>query len=120
MINIEEYESTEAITTAVNDVFNKAFNKLTSESRVYMPAEWGQHSDGWGGEGVKDPLTLYVINDEESKLLLSCSLKEILQDTIDTCAEDGSFREGLKEISKAMRALADKIDAATSLADKYK
>lgn len=120
MIDVEDYECTETITTAVNSAFNKVLDKLMSESRGYMPAEWGRDSDGWGGEGVQDALTIRIVNDDESNILLSFSLREILQGTIDSCAEDGSFCEGLKEISKAMRVLADKIDAATSSADKYK
>ena len=40
------------------------------------------------------------------------NLREALADSIQDCANDGSFSTGLGRLSVALRALADEIDAA--------
>lgn len=84
------------------------------ETRAYFPAEWGD-TDGIDGPPVEDPLTVYVriaLHTEGEPPTWEFNIREILQDTIDDCASDGFFSEGLGRISSALRDLADDIDNA--------
>lgn len=108
-----------ALRTAVEEVLQLAFED--DETHVYFPVEWSKEPDdetagcdGIGGPEVADPLTVYLrvaIGDGE-KPTFAFNLRRALQDSIDACAQDGSFAAGLGRLSISLRQLADDIDAA--------
>ena len=64
---------------------------------------------------VTDPLTVYLrvgLEGDGEKPTYEFNLRQALADSIETCADDGSFSTGLGRLSVALRALADEIDAA--------
>ena len=94
----------EALQLALDDEYTYAF----------MPAIWG-NSDGCGGPRCDDPLAVYfrvAATDGMEGPVWGSSLTKMIEDDIATCAEDGSFADGLARIRDALRALADRIDNA--------
>lgn len=84
------------------------------ETYAFFPAIWGD-SDGCGGPRCDDPLTVYfrvAATDGIEGPIWASSLTEMLESYIATCAEDGSWADGLARIRDALRALADRIDHA--------
>lgn len=85
-----------------------------SEMSIYFPAEWGKH-DGIGNKNP-DPLDVYlsvgITPDADNPAYYSFNLRECLADTLELCAEDGSFSAGLAKISESLKSLATDIDTA--------
>jgi hypothetical protein len=114
----------DAIDKALNQALAAAFDQKES---VYIAwaSEWTD-ADGYGDgftarkpeKKFVEPLDLYVvlqdmgIEKEENDVVLSFNLRESLSESIAMCKDDGSFADGLKRISTALRALCDDIDAA--------
>lgn len=97
-------------------ILNKSAEKfvniiLQNNVSVCFPKEFGS-DDGFDGGPVDDPLTIYIVLDEDEVVLKKLSLTEALEETIEICEEDGSFSTGLAEISKKMKELSSRIDAA--------
>lgn len=107
---------------AVSEALQSAFED--DETYIYFPIEWINEpgaertgTDGIGGKPVTDPLTVYLRvgiegGVDREKPTFEFNLRESLADSIDNCAEDGSFSAGLGRLSESLRALADEIDAA--------
>lgn len=92
------------------------------ETYIYFPVECSKEpdekrrgTDGLGGPEVSDPLTVYLrvgLEGYGEKPTYEFNLRGALADSIEACANDGSFSAGLGRLSVALRALADEIDAA--------
>jgi hypothetical protein len=100
-------------TLAAQEALSIAFED--EATHAFFPAEWGD-SDGLDGAAPDDPLTVYWsvalgAGDFEDPIWQT-SLGDMLQQTIEDCAEDGSFAAGLSRIRDALRELADRIDGA--------
>jgi hypothetical protein len=109
---------------ASRDVLAMALD--SNESYLSFPIEWAgapgdkYSSDGFGGPAVSDPLTMYLTTGLGDRLgsgpTYVFNVREVLQDSIKTCAVDGSFKHGLSLLSAALRELADEIDSAAAVA----
>jgi hypothetical protein len=104
---------TSLIDTGVRDVVKEVFGCVIDDDLTYVsfPITWQPAHDGHSGLAVTDPLTMYIHFYEDGPVF-ETSLYECLEGEIDSCAEDGSFSDGLKLMSAELRKLADKIDAA--------
>ena len=87
-------------------------NIFLADVRAYFPKDWAPRSDGWHGDDVPDPLTIYLVDDGEQEVFSALSLTEVLERSIKACEEDGSFSVGLRQVSEKMKDLAAQIDAA--------
>lgn len=114
-----------ALRKTVAEVLQLAFED--DQTEIYFPVQWSKEpgeecegSDGIGGIEVADPLTVYlrVAIGEAEAPTFSFNLREALQDTMDGCAEDGSWSRGLARLSGALRQLADDIDTARDKSNK--
>ena len=84
------------------------------DTYAFMPVIYGD-SDGCGGPRCDDPLTVYfrvALTGGDEGPIWASSLTKMLEDDIATCAEDGSWGDGLARIRDALRELADRIDNA--------
>jgi len=92
---------------------------------VYLPVVWHPDSDGWRGDAVTDPLTLYVVQHGDSmddSLVLKTSLMEIIREDMTTAiteipghAEGASYWKGLMMMPQALRDLANEIESKLAL-----
>lgn len=111
------------ILKAVNEAIGYALND--EQTRVYFPVEYSgdpksedeeSDSDGIGGGNVEDPLTVYfciaVCNNDNEVPTYEFNLRDVLSNSIEDCAKDGSYSFGLGRLSASLRTLADEIDAA--------
>jgi hypothetical protein len=88
----------------------------SDETYIYFPVEW-EDSDGIGGAAVDDPLTIYLrvgMESDGEKPTFQFNLRDVLKGTMEWCASDGSFSEGLGRLSDSLKALAKDIDDARS------
>lgn len=110
----------DALRKLVAEVLHMAFED--DETYIYFPVDWSKDpeetcpgSDGIGGPEVKDPLTVYLCvgleGENGEKPTYEFNLRDVIFETINVCAEDGSFAPGLRRLSASLRALADNIDA---------
>ena len=109
----------EVIASAVAEALVLAFND--EDTTVAWPAAYGHDSDGEGGPGVTDPLTLYLRvalhgTDDLEPPVFAFNLREAIQRDIDDCREDGSYRRGLSDIRNALGLLVHDLDAAINAA----
>lgn len=100
----------DVLQTAIEEVLEIVFDDEDDKPYIYFPVKWGE-TDGYGGPKVSDPLTIYMVF-ESIKTTCAFNLRGALADTLESCAEDGSFSEGLPKLSHALRDLANEIDAA--------
>lgn len=121
-------DAVEEITGKINASIYKAAAEALQyifdghQTYIYFPVEWSKEpyeampgTDGIGGPEVADPLTVYLrvgMGSEDAEPTYEFNLREALADSIELCAEDGSFSAGLGRLSVALRALADEIDTA--------
>ena len=85
------------------------FEDQDDKAYIFFPIEWGE-TDGCGGPGVSDPLTIYLRLDSINTHY-AFNLREALAGSLEFCAEDGSFSDQLPKLSHALRELANDIDA---------
>ena len=106
----------ELLGAAVHEAAAEALQLALDDEETYafMPAIWGD-TDGCGGPRCDDPLTVYfrvAAMDGIEGPIWASSLTKMLEDDIATCADDGSWSDGLARIRDALRELADRIDNA--------
>ena len=131
-VDISELEI-EAIDDAIKCLKDQAYKAATEvleyvfaddETYIYFPVEWSgidashpKSTDGLGGPGIKDPLTMYLRvgldSGEEEKPSYEFNLREVLRDSLADCKNDGSFSGGLERLSIALVELAADINVAT-------
>lgn len=111
------------------DQLKEIVQKATSEalnialrddySSLSFPIVWTPDEDGEGNPSVRDPLTIYVCiglgpGEFEGDTIFALSLREALAFEVQTCADDGSWCEGLGQLVPALRQWADEIETAVS------
>jgi hypothetical protein len=118
---IDAFENIEQIfRDGLAEVVEHAFAE--DDTYIYFPVQYSRDpefgkkgSDGIFGEEVSDPLTVYLriaLAYDDDRPTYSFNLRDSIQDELNYCKEDGSYSFGLSRLSKALRGLADEIDAA--------
>ncbi len=102
--------------TCFRDAVSEALHLALEDGStyIYFPVEWDDQ-DGLSGPAVEDPLTCYLrfgLESDGESPTYEFNLRDALDDSIESCAHDGSFSEGLGRLSLALRQLADEIEAA--------
>ena len=117
LLNVDALE--EICSNAVNEAIQLAFSY--EDTRPYFPIEYsrpnGSGSDGYNGDEVTDPLTVYLqigFEHGDKRPTYSFNVRSALDQTIAECEKDGSWSYGLSRIAEAFRKLADDIDEAVA------
>lgn len=120
-------DSVEKVSKLFEDAVFKAASEALQlvfeddETRIFFPVEWSKEpsdsykgTDGIGGKQVKEPLTVYLqlATSEDEPATFEFNLRSAVIDSIETCAEDGSYFTGLGRLSASLKKLAAEIDAA--------
>lgn len=111
-IEMLSHEQEEYIKAAISDSARTVTKILLSQIKAYFPATWPPCGDGWNGDNVDEPLTVYFTHEEDLELFAAIDLSSVLERAaID--AETGSIPGcGIKIISRRLRQMADRLDDA--------
>lgn len=93
----------------IDDVRNCTIDDALEDGQLsfYLPIQW-EDSDGIGGKGVKDPLTIYSswdVNGCDERVTFKTTLKDLLEDTYELhmSVDDGSLDERSTKIMESIR-----------------
>lgn len=103
----------ESLIGYIEETLHCAF--VDGDSYLDFPVAWGD-TDGNNGPSINDPLMMYLyvgLSGGTNTPTYAFNLRECVDEKIKDCAYDGSFRDGLQQISKGLRELSDEIDAVT-------
>lgn len=97
----------------------------SDETHAFLPAEYGDRSDGCCGPPVENPLTVYFKvalgrgAGKDDDPVFATDLQTMLSSTIEACADDGSYMPGMVRVRDALRMLVAEMDAAIAAGEKH-
>ncbi len=119
-----ELEALNKLRSGIDEIIKEAATVAFTNGEPGVFASFGgvwTDADGFGDGSTPDlpnkhfvaPLDIHIeVDGEDENPVFEFNLRNILADDIETCAQDGSFAEGLKRISEDLKALSAEIDAA--------